>query len=258
MSNKGTQICLCVVVMVLVGAQTEAQERTVHVGDDWEFVVAPYLWMAGLSGDVTVKGTDSEVDAGFGDILDNLDAAFLGYVGARKGKWGFYTDASCLKLAGSGTSGALGVDVGLTSTLIEVGAVYRAYEGFAYQEGRPVATDIYFGARYCELEGNLDLSAGSDVKGDQDWVDPIVGVTYLEQMTDTFSISASGDIGGIGIGSDLTWSLELLGGWQLNRAVSLWLGYRYLDIDYDDGSGPNLFGYSVALHGPMAGASFHF
>ncbi len=102
MSKKAVGIRLMVMMMVFAVSQGQAQEQTVHVGDDWEFVVAPYLWMAGMIGDVTVKGTDSEVDAGFSDILDSLDAAFLGYIEARKGKWGFYTDASYLKLAGSG------------------------------------------------------------------------------------------------------------------------------------------------------------
>ena len=31
-----------------------------HV-DGWEFAVAPYVWMAGLDGDVTVKGTKASV-----------------------------------------------------------------------------------------------------------------------------------------------------------------------------------------------------
>ena len=43
--------------------------------DEWEFVFAPYLWMVGTSGDVTMGGTEASADVYFEDILNHLDPA---------------------------------------------------------------------------------------------------------------------------------------------------------------------------------------
>ena len=80
---------LIVLVAIIAGASTQAEERTSHV-EGWEFAVAPYLWMAGIDGDVTVRGTKGSIDADFGDVLDNLDAGIQGYIEARNGKWGVW------------------------------------------------------------------------------------------------------------------------------------------------------------------------
>ncbi|UCC99467.1 MAG: hypothetical protein JSW66_06205 [Phycisphaerales bacterium] len=49
-------------------------------------------------------------------------------------------------------------------------------------------------------------------------------------------------------------------GWtkEWGQVTNIWFGYRYLDIDYDTGSGATKLEYDVAMHGPILGASFHF
>ncbi len=46
--------------------------------DDWEFTLAPYLFMASINGDaaIAVDGR-TEVDLPFGDILKKLQFAFM-------------------------------------------------------------------------------------------------------------------------------------------------------------------------------------
>ena len=94
--KKQLLFVLISLMTVLAGASTQAEDRTSDV-DGWEFTVAPYLWMAGPDGDVTVKGTKSSVDADFGDILDNLDVGAQGYFEASIGSR--TTAAACLELA---------------------------------------------------------------------------------------------------------------------------------------------------------------
>jgi len=40
--------------------------------------------------------------------------------------------------------------------------------------------------------------------------------------------------------------------------VSVYLGYRALDMDYETGSGATLFKYDVLSSGPQVGLAFHF
>ena len=237
-------VMLLVCAMALTGVTTQAQERTSHV-DGWEVVVAPYAWMAGIDGDVTIKGTEASVDADFGDILDNLDVGAFGYFEVRKGNWGAYADLTYIKMVNDAKAGAATIEIESSTTMAEAGVLYRIYEGFAGAEGNPVATDIFIGGRYVNLDVDLDFVGVADVSGGEDWLDPVIGVTYSRDMSEKFLITTTADIGGFGIASDMTWSASILGGYRLSRTANLWFGYRYLDIDYDEGSGAKKFEYDV-------------
>jgi len=250
-------IIFLVFVVALMGIPIQAQERTSHV-DDWEFVVAPYAWLAGIDGDETVRGTKASVDADFGDISHNLDFGAQGYFELRKDKWGAYIDATYLKVSSDAKVGPVDIDIETSTTLVGAGVLYRIYEGFAGADDNPIAADIFVGGRYVNLDVELDFAAISDVSADKNWVDPIIGVNYSRDISEKFLIRTTADVGGFGIASDLTWSFRILGGYRLTRTANIWFGYRYLDIDYDSGSGARKFEHDVAMHGPILGASFHF
>lgn len=69
-----------------------------------------------------------------------------------------------------------------------------------------------------------------------------------------FAIPLYADVGGFGVGSDLTW--QLFGGvtYRFNQTVSAALGYRHLDVDYEKDS----FVWNVSFSGPVIGALFRF
>jgi hypothetical protein len=256
MCKKAMVIRLMAIMLLVAVCQVQAQEQTVHVGDEWEFTVAPYIWFAGMSGNVTINGTPSNGDTDFSEIADNLDVGMLGYFSARKGKWGGYVDSMYFEASRSGKSGPTNVTVKQDSTILEAGALYRAYEG--YNQDYPIATDIYFGARFVDLDTTISSTGAADVTGRTDWVDPIIGATHLRDFSEKVTLTASGDVGGFGIGSDLTYSVRVLLGYRFNQYVNGWVGYRYLNIDYDEGYTANKMVYDVALSGPISGASFHF
>jgi len=76
-------------IAVLSAAGTPAQ-----ADEPWQFQIAPYVWIAGLDGDVGVLPgvPPSSVDASFSDIVDNLDFGFMLAGEARKGRAGFLAD----------------------------------------------------------------------------------------------------------------------------------------------------------------------
>ena len=97
----------------------------------WQFAVTPYVWAAGLEGQVGVRGITTAVDASFIDILKDSDS-FIGLQGhfeARYGPWGGFFDGMWVKL------GADGIPAGLTTlrvenelALVELGALYHLGE----------------------------------------------------------------------------------------------------------------------------------
>src|SRR6478672_13452790 len=55
----------------------------------------PMGWFTGINGNVTARGHTADVDESFIEIAEHADsfAALMGYFEARKGRWGFFTDA---------------------------------------------------------------------------------------------------------------------------------------------------------------------
>jgi hypothetical protein len=79
-------------------------------------------------------------------------------------------------------------------------------------------------------------------------------LTLSRQVT----LVVRGDVGGFGVGSELTWNLVGNFLYQVSRTVYLSVGYRALDMDYEQGSGASRFKFDMLLHGPVLGAVFRF
>lgn len=66
-----------------------------------------------------------------------------------------------------------------------------------------------------------------------DWFDPYVGFRARYNLCEKFYLTAKADIGGFGVGSDLTWQASAALGCQLTPRIFSEVGYRYLAVDYD-------------------------
>ncbi len=77
------------------------------------------------------------------------------------------------------------------------------------------------------------------------WFDPYVGLSARYNLSKAFYLVAKGDIGGFGVGSELTWQASGALGCQVTRYIHTEIGYRYLYTDYNhDG-----FVYNVSQSG---------
>jgi len=132
--------------------------------------------------------------------------------------------------------------------MAELAGIYR----FNLNEN---ALDLIFGGRFYGLETEIDIvGAPLRIDKDKDWADAMLGARYIWTITDKWDFIARGDIG-FG-GSDLALNLAGLFNYQPLKHVSLLFGYRYMDIDYEDGSGADLFKYDMTMHGPLLGVNF--
>ena len=106
--------------------------------------------------------------------------------------------------------------------------------------------------------GGITGPFGYSPSGTQDWWDPIVGGNFSQPLGRNFSFNLRGDIGGFGVGSELTWQLLPSLSWQFADWGSIEAGYRWVYADYESGSGPNLFKYDMLNQGFQVGLTFHF
>lgn len=123
--------------------------------DEWKVTSWAYGWLAGVEGTTGVKGFTSEIDIPFSGVLDHLDMTASLNLEAQKGRWGGWVDAMYLKVsAGGSTPDPLFDVVNITQTQVaaEAAIFYRVWEG---QRG---ALDLYVGARYMSIKGELELT----------------------------------------------------------------------------------------------------
>jgi hypothetical protein len=214
------------------------------VSEDWQFRVAPYAWALAADGNVTVKGRKSDVNLSFKDIYEELNYGVMLEGEARKGRVGIIANVLYANLGDEENVGPLKIDPDVNLFWGSFAGYYRLgpwdLDSEAGDDGPQLIVDPYVGVRYTYLDVDLDISNGfnRNVGNDQDWVEPIVGLRTLWQLSPRWGLTAAGDIGGFGVGSDFAWQalglvsyrFDLFGDSDAKFAA----GYRALYQDYSE------------------------
>jgi len=259
-------------MLAALTSSVSAEEKPAE--NAWEFSVTPYLWAISLSGDVTVKGLEVDVDLSFRDIWDELNIGIMVEYEARKGKWGFWGNTVYSNLGDNNVSGPRGltdIDPTIKTLWQGLGGFYRLGTwDLADVPGKKtpsVTVDTYFGIRYTHLDIKIDFDGIlrgrlNRVSKNKDWVEPLIGARSIWVLSDRWIATLAGDIGGFGAGSDFAWSAGGLIGYRFdlfgNDNARVLVGYRALSQDYTDGSGDNKFKWDVTLYGPILGLLIPF
>ena len=104
----------------------------------------------------------------------------------------------------------------------------------------------------------LDTQGAPSTKQKKSWVDPIVGVRLGLYFSQNVFLLLSGDVGGFGVGMDLQWQAKLDIGFRASESLTIWLGYRALNQDFDDAGDQGRFAMDATYQGPELGATFSF
>ena len=262
--------------------------------DPWRFSFAAYAWLMSIGGNVTVNNQAIDTNASFIDLLQksNTLVGLMGYFEAGKGRAGFYTDFVFTSLGfGAGQAVYRNPTPGLKiSTSANAALTYRMFivePGGVFElarwsdtAGATTAVDATLGFRYWNnsIDATFDAAANVDFSGlglqrsfgltvaradAIQWVDPVIGFRLRHQFTPHHEISVRGDIGGFGLGSQLTWqALGTYGyNWQLEGggAITAFVGFRALGVNYvSPSSGIDATAINEVLYGPFLGARYRF
>jgi len=257
LSIKGVPLLLGSILFVLflvppIHAETET-------GDRWHFQIAPYAWLAGQKGTLaTLPGlppADVDIDF-FDDIAGNINASFALIGEVRKGSYGMVADISYSDIEDDdATPGPFFSSLtSRTKTWIaSVAGFYRLIEqDRAFLDGMA-------GLRYWSVDSSLKFSSGllpaTEISNTEAWVDPILGLKGLKPLgASKFFVSGALAVGGFGVGSDFMWDGMIHLGYQWTAIFSTTVGYRYLDVDYEEDD----FVYDVYQDGLIFGLSWRF
>ncbi len=217
----------------------------------WKTEIAPYAWLAGVSGDVTIKGVTADVNESFSDISKVLDFGGMLHVESGKDKFSVLFDTAYIKLSDTRTF----MRMNMTESITELGAAYRV---IGVENGPGLALDILGGGRYWYLKSDITLFGVANQTGRQDWIDPFAGARLRWSFTKNLMLVVRGDVGGFNVGATSSWNAVGTIVYSVSDFFSMAAGYRALNAHYETGEWINKFDYDATMAGPVIGALFSF
>ncbi|MBB2794308.1 UNVERIFIED_ORG: hypothetical protein GGD58_003178 [Rhizobium pisi] len=229
--------------------------KPIETQSGWTFTFAPYLWGASMSGDMAQFGLPQvHVDAGFGDIFENLDFAMMAIGEARYDRFSIFGDIMYTKLSNDADTprGLIVNNVEVTSKTFAglLGVGYSVLDG---PNGR---LDVVGGARLWSVDTHISFNGGilDGVSEDDSatWVDALAGIKGDYFFTPKVFLTGWGLVGGGG--ADIDWDVMAGLGYKFNETTSAVAGYRALGVNYrDDG-----FIFDAVQQGPILGLAIRF
>jgi opacity protein-like surface antigen len=225
-------------ILVLASLSASARSQDAAAGrDDWKFTVEPYIWLPSLSGQGQTN-TSPSVDVNVvGDFDVGLPVAFRAV--APEDRYSISFDGLYARWVD---------DQGATETKTQLGLIEG---GFGYPVAKTCSLEA--GLRYLEVDYDVDIGAFSS-RAKASFLDPWVGARAEFKLADQWSTSIRGDVGGFGVGSDLSWQALALVAWKPSDNWRFDLGYRAFAADFNDSG----LEYDLLAYGPIIGVGWSF
>jgi hypothetical protein len=222
--------------------------------DAWQFSIAPYMWVTGQEGEVATlpPAPPIDVDISFGDILENLDMTLMGVFEARKDRFGMFGELFYVSIsAGASTPAPLFTAVDYEQDLwgISLGG------SFALTQNADHQLDAVAGVRFWDLDNTIELKSEllptQEISEQESWNDFFVGLKGRRNLNDRWFLNGWVIVA---VAGDSDSSFDLFGGvgYRFNDELSLDVGYRHHEIEYEDQE----FLYDVEMSGPIVGLVF--
>jgi len=248
--------------LVLVGLIVQVFSLTALADDVWQSRLTPYLWFAGLKGNMaTIPGAPATpIDISPSDAVADTETSLMLLIDAKRGRHGVFADFLYSDVQSDEELVPAPINLALQSiTKTTILSLAYQYEIFNQDQ---VVIDLLLGARYWNIDSALRFGSGTGgpldgrrVDNDESWVDPVMGVKGRMPLgSSKFYIEGGAGLGGFGVGSDLFYEFNGAIGYQWNKAIGTAIGYRMFDVDYEDDD----FIYDAGQQGWQLGLTWAF
>jgi len=238
---------LSALALAVVAPQASASDG------DWEYVVAPYLWGAGITTDLdwNTPPVSGGSDQSFTDLIDKLDGVFQIHGEAQNERWGMFGDYAFIGLASSGEHSFFDTESDLDVRLAELAGVWSP------GDGKFDGFEAFAGLRRVEVDFTTDFDPhnlalpATNVKLNRDYNDFMLGARYTWPLSDKWTLTVRGD--GSWGDTDGTWGGSAMFGYRTGNGNWL-MGYRILSGDFKNDNGD----LEIRLNGFQVGYGFRF
>jgi hypothetical protein len=254
------KICAALASACALLLATSGNEAVAESGG-WKHTVVLYGMGAAIDGEAQVGDLTVPVDVSISELFDALEFGAMAAYRADNGTWSWTVDATFMGLGGTSESdrGLVKGDLDLDQLTL-MGTVGRRWTEHV---------EALFSLSYFDLSTDLKLTTTAPVSGvatvrtasvDASWVDPMLGLAYSLPFRDAWRFNLRGDVGGFGIGSDLSYQVFANAHWQSAGGLGVVFGYRLIGFDYEDGSkgSRNYQRFDLTEQGPLLGVTYTF
>jgi len=255
---------VCAAGLLVLAGSVQAAGQTAP--GEWQYTATIYGWYAGIDGKLNYEGDGGDSDGpslDAGSVIDNLQMAFMGTLGARKDEWSGLLDVAYLNLGNKRTASVGlpgGSSIGARVDLGLKGWQVGLYGGYNLYQTERANMDAVAGLRYLYVETNAKLAINGPLppslpdrklSRNGSVLDGVVGVRGQARIVENLFVPYHFDVGAGQ--SRLTWQAMAGVGYQASWGDTL-LVYRHLEWDEGgDGLVQNL-----SFSGPALALRFHF
>lgn len=269
------------IVLPLIGLQTviaapppmiQAEEER----EPWVFQITPFIWAAGISGRMAPfqRGETVEVNQSFSEVLSNLNLGSFTNIWARNGRLVFsgnimYADGTDRQTYDNlpafqipGVTGIIPQGTHINGRADTTQFITTMMSGYRISDTPNYTLDLLGGFRYWYIRNNVRVHASHPSIGDHRvsysekfwWIDPLIGARIFAPIKGNFSFMSEIDAGGLGVGSDYTWSLLSTVNYSFANNITLSAGYKAFKVNYDRGGNV----HDILQRGPVLGLTWRF
>jgi hypothetical protein len=213
---------------------------------EWDWKVTPYLWGAGIEGDIALGSISRPIDINFGDLVDVLSGAALVHVEANRDVDGLFGDLVWMSLEPDDATANIGVpaEASFDTTIIEAGYVRELS-----------SMGLELGVRYWDMELEIGPAMLPAVERSDDWTDFFIGIRQDTPLGDKWRMTSDFSIGAGG--SDFTYGINIVFAREFQSGNAFVTGIKVLGVDYSNESVHGLaFDNSTVFTGATVGYSF--
>jgi hypothetical protein len=250
---------ITVLLLIFCPASNNASAQSGDSVKNWNFLTEVYIMMPYMDGELGIgNNLKLPVEADPGDIFSKLKMAAMFYFEANTKKWAFTSDLVYMNLKQDVTSGVIlfSGEVNAKQFIWEAAGLYRLTPFL----------EAGAGGRLNYLQTGVDVRVNAfpagteEVAGEKSktWYDPVLIARLTGDIKDKWLFQFRGDVGGFGIGSDLTWQLQGYAGYRFTKLFQLSAGYRILSTDFNSGEDREQFIFDVNEFGPVIRFGFNF
>lgn len=214
----------------------------------WTGRIATYYWKTGLALDSTLQGAPVEDYEGPFSEIGWYALPLVGEL--RKGRhslWAEYIGVSISDQAGP-YFGILDPDMRLYGNMAAL-----SY-GYAFHDSPSMRAELVAGARYWNVNFDIELGSAGQVRTSERDTVPFVGVYGETALSDRWQLAGTLTAGGYSAGViETQFDLRVDARYRLRGGVWATAGYRHLQVGFDD---PELS--ELRIFGPTLGLEWHF
>jgi opacity protein-like surface antigen len=212
---------------------------------EWSYEVSPYIWTAGIDGEIGAPGMTTSVEVGFEDYIDLVDAGLAFSIDARSdGNWSWQADVMWMKLSEGMELPPTTLDLDVEQLLLEATVGYQP-DGWREVE-------IVGGVRYTDMDTTIDFAGMLDLQVGDSFIDPLIGIRWRPQYN-KWEYLVEGSIGG-GVSADFQWTAMAGAKYNFDNAWNGKIAYRLLDIEYES----DTFVMDTRFEGLLIGIGYVF